>query len=117
LCQEELTVYPPKSISIFKDPVLESTPKALKDMSIWEKSHAISYYLTNIKKVAPEFSPSALAFFKGNLDFSKLSFFHRMVMKFITLINKEVKEGDYLSEEALQNWAASQLSSIILKEQ
>jgi menaquinone-dependent protoporphyrinogen oxidase len=105
-----------ENISIFKDPVFENAPNPLEDMTMWEKSHAISYYLKKIKKVAPEFVPIALAFFKGNLNYSKLSFSHRMIMKFISWFNKDVNEGDYLNEDALRKWSTLLLNVTSIRE-
>lgn len=105
------------NISFFKDPILKAKPKSLKEMSMWEKSHAISYYLTNLNNVASDFSPKNIAFFKGNLNFSRLSFSHRLIMKLITLLIKDVNEGDYLSKATIDRWVESQLSTLVVIEE
>ena len=95
----------PPAFQIYKDPVFAQPQKSLNEMSSWEKSHATSLYIRNLAKIAPNIKPAAMAFFKGRLDFQRLGFFNRMVMKFITLINKEIREGEYLNPEVIRDWA------------
>ncbi len=92
-------------IEIFHDPQLKAPVKPLNQMTLWEKSHAISYYLKNIEKILPGFTAVSVAFFKGNLLFSRLSLGHRLLMRLITWINKDVKAGEYLDDAAISQWA------------
>jgi|GEM_PF-1699931 len=103
-----------EKISVFKDPVFWTPSKTIKEMSKWEKTHAVSYYIENLEKTVPDFTPLALGFFKGNLTLSKLCFKHRIIMKLITLINKDVNEGEFLSTEALNEWAEHLLQNVVV---
>jgi menaquinone-dependent protoporphyrinogen IX oxidase len=85
----------------FFDPQLNSTKKSLKEMNSWEKSHATSLYLNNLQKYTNSTLPSNIAYFKGNLTYNKLSFGHSLLMRFISVISKEVKSGTYLDKKAV----------------
>ncbi len=105
LSLSEIAAEAPPAFPIYKDPIFDQQAKPLNEMTSWEKSHAASLYIRNLAKIAPELKPATMAFFKGRLDFKRLSFFNRMIMKFITLINKEIREGEYLNHEAIRDWA------------
>jgi menaquinone-dependent protoporphyrinogen oxidase len=105
LSLSEIAAETPPPFPIYKDPVFDQPAKSLNQMTSWEKSHATSLYIRNLSKIAPKVKPAAMAFFKGRLDFSKLSFFHKIVMKLITLMVKEVQACEYLNLEAIGNWA------------
>lgn len=92
---------------VYMDEGLDCVVKKENDMNGWEKSHAVSYYLSSLESLVPGISLDDLAFFKGDLDLRRLSFGHSLVMRFITWINKDVREGRYLSKRALQEWAST----------
>ncbi len=73
--------------------------------SSWEHSHAISTYLDNLQKISTQITPKYLAFFKGRLNFQKISFGNALVMRFICLINKKIKQGDYFKEQDVLEWS------------
>ena len=108
----EIVAEAPPAFPIYKDPVFDKPAKSFNEMSSWEKSHATFFYIRNLSKIAPEIKPAAMAFFKGRLNFQSLGFFNRMVMKFITLINKEVAEGEYLNPDAIRDWAKGLSSNV-----
>ncbi len=66
--------------SYFKHQVIKS-----KKLSSWEKSHAVSTYWNNLQKISNKLDIKSLAFFKGRLNFKKLSFSNALVMRFIFL--------------------------------
>ncbi len=76
-----------------------------KKLSSWEKSHAVSTYLDNLQKTSKMLNIGSIAFFKGRLDFKKLSFFNALVMRFICLINKKIKPGDYYKKQDITEWS------------
>ncbi len=76
-----------------------------KKLSSWEKSHAVSTYFDNLQKISNKLNISSIAFFKGRLDFKKLSFFNALVMRFICLINKKIKPGDYYKQQDVMEWS------------
>jgi menaquinone-dependent protoporphyrinogen IX oxidase len=104
LSLSEIAAETPPPFPIYKDPIFDQPAKPMNQMTSWEKSHATSLYIRNLSKIAPKLKLVGMAFFKGRLDFQRLSFFNRMVMKFITLINKEVAAGEYLNPEAIREW-------------
>ncbi len=72
--------------------------------SSWEKGHAVSTYITNLQKISNKLNIKSIAFFKGRLNFKKISFFNALVMRFICLINKKIKQGDYLQKQDVAKW-------------
>jgi len=97
--------------SIFKDSHFHNNVKDLGTMNSWEISHSISSYTASISKIAPELNIVAMAFFKGRLRFKNLSLVSSLVMRFICLINKNIKEGDYYKAEDAHDWCTT-LSSV-----
>ena len=93
-----------KDISIYKDPQLHCKIKNESEMNNWEKSHTISLYYKNLCYYSGSIKPKHIAFFKGNLIYRKLSFSHALLMRFISIISKEVKQGIFLNEESVKNW-------------
>ncbi|MBC8526706.1 MAG: flavodoxin domain-containing protein [Candidatus Cloacimonetes bacterium] len=91
-------------LSVFQDPQFNIIPKLKNEMNMWEKSHAGSFYIKQLSKIIPDVKPVSVAVFKGGLDFSRLSFFHKIVMKLITLMIKEVQSGEYLNPDAVREW-------------
>ncbi len=85
--------------SYFKRQIIEN-----KKLSSWEKSHAVSTYFDNLNKISKKMNIKTIAFFKGRLNFKKISFFNALVMRFICLINKKIKQGDYYKKEDVIEW-------------
>lgn len=83
------------------------TIKGKASSSSWEKSHAVSTYLNNLNKVSNKLNLKSIAFFKGRLNFKKISFTNAMVMRFICLINKKVKPGNYINPQDVAEWSKS----------
>ena len=92
-------------LSVFQDPQFNIIPKPKNEMNMWEKSHASSFYREQLAKIIPQVKLISVAVFKGRLDFSRLSFFHKIVMKLITLMIKEVQSGEYLNPDAVREWS------------
>ncbi len=86
--------------SYFKDQIINT-----EKLSSWEKSHAVDTYLSNLQKVSNQLNIQSIAFFKGRLDFKKISFFNALVMRFICLINKKIKPGDYYKKQDVVEWS------------
>ncbi len=86
--------------SYFKDQIIDS-----KKLSSWEKSHAVSTYLNNLNKISNTLNIKSIAFFKGRLNFKKISFFNALVMRFICLINKKIQPGDYYKQQDVVEWS------------
>ncbi len=86
--------------SYFKDQVIDA-----QKLSSWEKSHAVDTYLGNLQKINDKLNIKSIAFFKGRLDFKKISFFNALVMRFICLINKKIKQGNYYKKEDVLEWS------------
>jgi menaquinone-dependent protoporphyrinogen oxidase len=58
-------------------------------------------YLDSVRKAAPDIEPVDIGLFAGVMDFSKLSFMDRTVMK-----ARGVSEGDFRNWAAIRKWAA-----------
>ena len=63
-------------------------------------------FLDPLSRKAPEVTPVDIGLFAGVLDYDKLSFMVRMVMK-IKMKDKGVNEGDYRDWSSIQSWAQS----------
>jgi hypothetical protein len=46
-----------------------------------------------------------LAFFKGNLNLSELSFPHWLIMKFAMFFLPEIKEGNFINHAVVRQWS------------
>jgi menaquinone-dependent protoporphyrinogen IX oxidase len=58
-------------------------------------------YLDPVRKEAPQMQPANTGLFAGAVDFSKLSFVYRSMLK-----AKGVREGDFRNWGAIGAWAA-----------
>ncbi len=74
-------------------------------LSAWEKSHTVSSYFSNLSKLNRRLNVQSLAFFKGRLNFNKISFFHALLMRFICVVNTKIRQGDYFKEQDLAEWS------------
>lgn len=90
---------------VYEDPQFNIIPKPENEMNMWQKSHAGSFYRKQLSKIIMDVMPVSVAVFKGRLDFGRLSFFHKVLMKFISWIVKEVKIGEYLNPNAIREWS------------
>jgi menaquinone-dependent protoporphyrinogen oxidase len=61
-------------------------------------------YSDKLQALVPQVKPVSIGGFVGVLDYSKMGFFSRLLMKVI-LFNKGVKEGDYRDWDAIRAWA------------
>ncbi len=62
-------------------------------------------FLDPLKSEAPQVKPVSVGRFSGVLDYSKLSFMYRTVMK-RKMKKRGVQEGDYRDWHAIRSWAA-----------
>ncbi len=95
----------PENVQIFCDRHFAEQMITTPKVSSWEKSHATTTYLTNLKEFSNKLNLKSIAFFKGRLEFKKISFGNALVMRFICLINKKIKQGDYLQKQDVTEWA------------
>jgi menaquinone-dependent protoporphyrinogen oxidase len=63
-------------------------------------------YADKISDLEPQFKPVCVGNFAGALEYSKLSFFKRMLTK-AAMGSHKVKEGDYRDWDAIRSWAKS----------
>ncbi len=97
---------------VYVDVAYDKYRKPKNNMGMMEKAHASSFYLKALSKIAPGIKPVGVGFFKGRLDFARLSFFDRMVMKFMKWRTEAVREGEYLNPEIIRQWS-KKLSSAL----
>ncbi len=93
------------NIQIYCDSHFKNQFKPSNQLTSWERSHAVNTYINNLNKISNRLNIQSLAFFKGRLNFKKLSFFNALVMRFICLINKKIKQGDYFKQQDLIEWS------------
>jgi menaquinone-dependent protoporphyrinogen oxidase len=72
----------------------------MKDDTVENRSKALAY-LDPVHKEAPGVQPTATGLFAGAVDFSKLSFVYRSVLK-----AKGIGEGDFRDWASIKTWAA-----------
>ncbi len=65
-------------------------------------------YLDPVRKDAPRIGPAAMGLFPGSVDFSKLSFVHKSILK-----AKGVSEGDYRDLAAVKGWASGVAPTLV----
>ncbi len=70
-------------------------------------------YSDKLQALVPQVKPVSIGGFVGVLDYSKMSFISRLLMKII-LFNKGVKEGDYRDWNAIRAWAKDTQSKLNL---
>lgn len=104
-------VLPP--VPLYIDPSFHEVPKAKRDMSVMERSHAVSLYLNALTKRTPGIRPLSVAVFNGKLDFGKLDWLSWLAMKLMTVLMREVQEGDFRNWEAIRSWAASLCPALV----
>ncbi|MBL4559793.1 MAG: hypothetical protein JKX79_02295 [Labilibaculum sp.] len=92
------------NVEIYTDSNLSGKINILERMNSWEKSHAVSTYIRNLKTILPSLTISSLAFFKGRLRFKSLSLFNSMVMRIVCLVNRNIKQGDYYKRQDVEIW-------------
>ncbi len=63
-------------------------------------------YSDKLVALVPQVKPVSVGRFAGVLDYSKMSFFVRLIFKVISLITG-VQEGDYRDWDAIRSWAKS----------
>lgn len=68
-------------------------------------------YMDPVLKAAPEIKPVDMGFFSGALDYSKLGFVYRTVMK-SKMKKQSIPEGDFRDWGAIRSWAGN-LSSLL----
>jgi menaquinone-dependent protoporphyrinogen oxidase len=67
-----------------------------------ENRCTVAAYLDPVRTEVPEVKPVDVGLFAGRLDYGKLSFLYRTIIK-----KMGAPEGDYRDEEAIRAWAAS----------
>ena len=67
-----------------------------------ENRSKVKAYLDPVRKEAPKVRPAAIGLFPGVVNFSKLSFVDKMILK-----AKGVSEGDYRDWTAIKAWAST----------
>jgi menaquinone-dependent protoporphyrinogen IX oxidase len=92
-------------LPLYIDPIFNDPNKPRARIKIMENNHAASYYLNHFLKKIAGISPLSISFFKGGLNISKLSIFHRLVMRFAMFALPEIQNGDYLNKTAIRDWA------------
>lgn len=63
-------------------------------------------YASTLKKIASKIHPVSIGAFAGVLDYSKMTFFQRLLAEGIFAI-LGIKEGDYRDWTAIRSWAAN----------
>lgn len=92
-------------IDVYCDSNFQDQIRDLNKLSSWEKSHVVSSYLENLTGISKDINIQSIAFFKGRLDFKKLSFFNALVMRLVCLLNKNIKKGDYFKSKDIIDWS------------
>ena len=73
-----------------------------------EHRQEVSAYLKKLHDTYPKIKPVDEGYFAGAMDFNKLSWIFRTMMKMMKL-----KEGDYRDPEAIRSWAAGLVEKFI----
>lgn len=90
---------------IYADPSFDMQPRQRGEMNFFEYLHTSYYYLKQFLKLIPKVEPVSIAFFKGRLDFSRITFIQRMIMSVALRLSDEIQKGEFLSPNAARAWA------------
>ena len=74
---------PRSHLPIRKDPSFDGTPRKSSDLSYFAYLHTNWYYVAHFLRLIPHVQPVSVAFFKGRLDFSRIRFRQRIVMRIV----------------------------------
>jgi menaquinone-dependent protoporphyrinogen oxidase len=88
-------------IPIFQDPAHSRPPQREGKLSFKEKETTPSAYLRPVLRKAPDIVPVHVAFFAGKLDFGKLDFLSRTLIRVVF----GIPEGDSRNLSAIRSWA------------
>jgi menaquinone-dependent protoporphyrinogen oxidase len=91
-------------LPLYIDPGFNDANKPCARIKMMESNHTISYYIEHFLKMIPGISPLGISFFKGRLNMSRLSFFHRLIMRFAMFALPEIQNGDYLNRIVIHDW-------------
>lgn len=91
-------------LEIYTDSNIPKNINVLNKMNSWQKSHAVSTYMINLNIAAPKLNIVSVAFFKGRLRFKSLSFINSIVMRMISLLNRNIKQGNYYKKNDIETW-------------
>ena len=69
-------------------------------------------YMNPVLKAVPDVKPVEMGFFAGVLDYSKLNFMYRMVMK-SKMKKRGVPEGDFRDWNAIRSWSKGLCSPLL----
>lgn len=81
----------------------------MKDDTPWNRKKVLAY-LDPVRKASPNIEPVDIGLFAGVMDFSKLSFMDKSILKM-----KGVSEGDFLNWTAIKKWAADVAPMLLRK--
>jgi len=96
---------PLPSIPIYFDPAFDMAPRPRKGINFFAYSHTSFYYLKLFLKLIPNAKPISIGFFGGRLDFRKIRFHERLVMRFAKRLLPEIEEGDRINPDAVYRWS------------
>lgn len=96
--------------SILVDPNILHLPKNEEKLSWLDSYTTFNGYMKQALPILDEINPISLCFFCGNLDFKKLSFSERLIMRLL-MLSTGIKEGDHRNWDFIQNWSHNFLIS------
>ena len=101
----ELNDRPLPNIPIYVDPAFGGRPRRRNELGPFGYAHSVYYYITRFMESVSDVRPVTAAFFKGRLDFTRLRFHQRCVMRLVCFFYREIKEGDFINPDAARAWA------------
>ncbi len=90
-----------QGVPVTVDPQLQQPPQVPGRLSFKERQTTASAYLQSAFKRAPQVKPVAAGFFKGVVDYSKLSLFSMLFLRLVI----RAESGDYRDWDAITAWA------------
>jgi menaquinone-dependent protoporphyrinogen IX oxidase len=75
------------------------------DASSMDLSHSLDYYHNKLGDHLQSIQPQGAAFFNGRLIIKKLPLFERLFMKLVIRLTTKEKEGDFINQDAVREWA------------
>ena len=101
-----------QELPLYIDPSFLDPHKPHARLRVMENNHTVSYYLKNFLKLIPGIEPLGISFFKGRLNISELTPFHRLIMRFAMFSLLEIQNGDFLNPVSIRAWVESLFSKL-----
>jgi|GEM_PF-1961687 len=101
-------------ILLYADPSFDMKPRQRSEITFFQYRHTRWHYLKEILKLISPVVPVSIAFFKGRLILSRLTFGKRVMFLVALRLTDEIQEGDFFNPDAVRAWTEKLSLSLIV---